>query len=76
MGEGNALAAVLGTGNLGNGLGGDIAGSGKAAGLFNHGLADDGAVLEHIFQIYQTAVMHMLRKIVGIMEMNQPLFVG
>ena len=76
VGERDALTAVLGACNLGNGLGGDITGRGKAVGLFNHGLADDGAVLKHVFQIDKAAVVHMLRKIIGIMKMNNTLFMS
>ena len=44
--------------------------------LLDHCSADDSAVLQHIFEIYQIAVMHMLSIIIGIMEMNDPLFVS
>ena len=37
---------------------------------------DDGAVLQHIFQIHQIAVVHMLGIIVGVMEMNDALPMG
>ena len=45
----------------------------KLFGLVDHRLTDNRAVLEHILQIYQTAVMHMLCKIICIMEMNDSL---
>ena len=76
VGQSNALAAVLGTGDLSDSLGSDVAGCGEGVRSLNHGLADDGSVLQHIFQIYQTAVMHMLGKIIGIMEMNDAFFVS
>ena len=76
MGQGDTLAAVLGTGNLGDCLCCDITGCGKAAGLFDHGFADNGSILEHIVQIDQAAVMHMLCEIVGIMKVNQSFFVS
>ena len=44
--------------------------------LFNHRLADDGAVLQHIFQIDKVAVVFFLGKIVGIVEMDNAFVVG
>ena len=38
--------------------------------LLDHGLGDDRAVLEHILKIDQAAVMHMLCKIVGVVEVD------
>ncbi len=42
--------------------------------FFNLRFADDRAVLEHVLQIHQIAVVHVLRKIIGIMKMNNALF--
>ena len=75
MGQGNALPAVLVAGHLCDDLGGDIAGCGETVGLLDHGAADDRAVLEHILQIDQIAVMHMLGIIIRIMKMDDPLAV-
>ena len=72
MGQGNTLTAILGTCDLGNRLGSHITCSGKAVRFLDHCLADHSSVLQHIVQIYQAAVMHMLCKIVCIMEMDQP----
>ena len=44
-------------------------------GLLDHGAADDRAVLEHILQIDQVAVVHMLGIVIRIMEMDDPLTV-
>ncbi len=68
--QGNALTAILRTCNLCNNLCGNITCGRKAVGLLDHCFADNSTVLQHILQIYQTAVMHVLRKIIGIMEMN------
>ena len=76
MGQADALAAVLVGGHLCNDLGGNVAGGGKAVGLFNIGAGDDGAVLQHILQIDQVAVVHVLGKVVGIVEVDQALLMG
>ena len=39
----------------------------------DHGTRDDGAILQHVFQIHQVAVMHMLREVVGIVEVDDAL---
>ena len=44
-------------------------------GLLNPGLADHGAVLQHILQIDQIAVVHVLCEIVGVVEMDDALLV-
>ena len=41
--------------------------------FFDHRAADHCAVLEHVFQIDQIAVVHMLGVIIGIVEMDDPL---
>jgi hypothetical protein len=69
MGKSDALSAVLRAGDLGYALGGDVAGRGKALGLFDHGIRDDRSVLQHFLKIYQTAVIHMLYEIITVMEM-------
>ncbi len=76
VGQGDGLAAVLGAGHLGNDLRGHVAGSGEAVGFLNHGLGNDSAVLQHVFQIHQAAVVHVLGKIVGIVKVDDALFVG
>ena len=72
----NRLAAVLVRGNLSNDLGGDIARSGKAMRLFNHRAGDNGAVLEHIIQIHEVAIVHMLSEVVRVMEVNEPFIMS
>ena len=56
-------------------LGGNVAGGGEAVGLLDEGARNDGAVLEHILQIDQVAVVHMLREVVGVVEVDQALLV-
>ena len=51
-------------------------GGGEAVGFLDIGAGDDGAVLEHIFQVDQVAVVHVLCEVVGIVEVDQPLLVS
>ena len=73
VGQADALAAVLVGCHLCNDLGGDVAGGGEAVRLFNIGAGNDGAVLQHVLQIHQIAVVHVLGKVVGIVEVDQTL---
>ena len=43
--------------------------------FIDKGFADYRTVFQHILQIDQIAVVHMLRKIIGVMEMNQPFLI-
>ena len=76
VGQGDGLAAVLVGGHLGDDLGGDVAGGGEGVGLFNQGAGDDGAVLQHVLQVHQVAVVHVLGVIVGIVEVDDAGVVG
>ena len=42
--------------------------------FFNHGVGNNRTVLEHIFQIDQIAVVHVLCEIVGVVEVDDTLF--
>ena len=44
--------------------------------LGDHGLGNDSAVLKHVLQVHQVAVMLLLREIIGIMEMDDAFFMG
>ena len=76
MGQGDRLAAVLVRGHLRHDLGGDIAGSGEAVGPLDEGTGDDGAVLQHILQVHQITVVHVLGVIISVMEVDDALPVG
>ena len=76
VGKADGLAAVLVGSYLCDDLGGDIAGGGEGMGLFNQGAGNDSAVLQHVFQIHQIAVVHMLGIVVGIVEMDNAELVG
>ena len=70
VGQGNTLTTVLRTCNLCDDLCGDVTCGRKTVRLFDHGFADNSSVLQHILQIDQTAIVHVLCEIVCIMEMN------
>ena len=76
MRQRNALAAVLVGCHLRNDLCGNVAGGRKAVGFINASTRNHSAVLQHIFQIDQRAVKHVLGKIVGIVEMNSAIIVS
>ena len=76
MGQADALAAVLVGCHLGDDLGGDVAGRGEGVRLFDQRTGNDGAVLQHVVQVDQVTVVHVLGKIVRIMEMDDAIFVG
>ena len=76
MRQRNALAAILGAGNLSHCLCRDIACRGKAVGLLDQGSADNRAVLEHVLQVHQAAVVHMLGKVIRVMEVDDAFFMG
>ena len=76
MRQGNGLSAILVGRHLGDDLGGDVAGGGEGMGLLDQGAGDDGAVLQHVLQIHQIAVVHMLGIIVRVMEMDDAGLVG
>ena len=75
MRQRDALAAILVGGHLGDDLGGDIAGGGKAVGPLDQRAGDNGAVLQHILHVHQITVVHMLGEIVGVVEMDNSLIV-
>ena len=76
MSQRDGLSAVLVAGYLRHDLGGDVAGGGEAVGLLDQRSGDDGAVLQHILQIDQVAVVHMLGVIIRVMEVDDALIVG
>ena len=76
VGQADALAAVLAGRHLSDDLGGNVAGGGEGMGLFNEGAGDDGAVLQHVVQVDQVAVVHVLGKVVGVVEVDDAFLVG
>ena len=75
MRQADALPTVLAGGYLCDDLGRNVAGGGETVGLINAGTADDRTVLEHIFQVDQVAVVHMLCEVVGVVEMDNAVLV-
>ena len=73
VGQADALAAVLAGRDLRDDLRGNVAGRGEGVRLFNQGAADDRAVLQHIVQIDEVAVVHVLGVVVGIVEVDDAL---
>ena len=76
MRQGEGLSAILVAGHLRHDLGGDVAGGEEAVGLLDHGLGNDGAVLQHVLQVDEVTVVLLLGEVVGIVEMNDALLVG
>ena len=76
MGKADGLTTVLVGCNLGNDLGSDVAGGGEGVGLFDASAGNNRAVLQHILQVYQIAVVHMLGIVVGVMEVDDTGIVG
>ena len=73
--EGNRLASILVRGYLRDDLGGDVAGGGKAVRALDLGAADHRSVLQHVVQVDQVAVVHVLGVVVGVVEMDDSFLV-
>ena len=76
MGETDALPAILVGGHLCNNLCGDIAGGGKTMWCIYFSAAYNSTVAQHIFKVNKVAIMHMLGKIIGIVEVNYAAIVS
>ena len=75
MGKGFTLTTILTACDLRHNLRCHITSSSKRMGLFDQSAVDYCTVLQHIFEIHQTAIVHTLYIIVGIMEMDNALVV-
>ncbi len=73
MGKRNALSAILAAGHLRHDLRRHVAGRAETVGLFDPRSRDHGSVLQHILKIHKVAVMHVLREVVRIVEMDDPI---
>ena len=69
----NGLAAILVGGDLRDDLRGDVAGRGEAVRLFDERAGDDRAVLQHILEIDQIAVVHVLGEVIRVVEVDDAL---
>ena len=74
--ERDGLAAVLAGGNLGDDLRGDVAGGGEAVRALDERAGDHGAVLQHVLEVDEVAVVHVLREVVRVVEVDDALVVG
>ena len=75
MREREGLSAVLVRSDLRDDLRRDIARGEEGVRLFDHGLADDGTILQHVFQIDEVTVVLALGEIVSVVEMDDALLV-
>ena len=73
--EREGLSAVLVRSDLRDDLRRDIARGEEGVRLFDHGLADDGTILQHVFQIDEVTVVLALGEIVSVVEMDDALLV-
>ena len=48
----------------------------KLCGLLDERTGDNRAVLQHVFQVHQVAVVHVLREVVRVVEVDDALVVG
>ena len=76
VGQADGLAAVLVGGHLRDDLGGNVTGGGEGMGLLDKGAGNNRAVLEHILQIDEVAVVHMLGIVIGVVEVDDARLVG
>ena len=73
MCKADRLSTVLVRCNLCNNLHADITRGRESMGLFDLHTTNDCFLLEHVFKINQTAVVHMLSEVVLVMHMNNAL---
>ena len=66
----DTLTAVLAGCNLCNNLSGNVASSREAMGTLNQSAGNHCAILQHVIEVEQVAVVHMLGIVISIMEMN------
>ena len=75
MRERDGLAAVLAARHLGDDLCGNIARGGEHMRTLDEGARDDRAVLQHVLEIDEVTVVHVLREVVGIVEVDDAVVV-
>ena len=74
--ERDGLPAVLAGSDLGDDLRGDVACRAEAVGALDERAGDDRAVLKHVLEVHEVAVVHVLGKVIGVVEVNDALVVG
>ena len=75
MRQRDRLPAVLVGGDLRDDLGRNVARGREAVRPLDERTGDDRAVFEHIFQVHEVAVVHVLRVIVRVVEVDDALLV-
>ena len=75
MRQRDRLPAVLVGGDLRDDLGRNVARGREAVRPLDERAGDDRAVFEHIFQVHEVAVVHVLRVIVRVVEVDDALLV-
>ena len=75
MRQRDRLPAVLVGGDLRDDLGRNVARGREAVRPLDERAGDDRAVFEHIFQVHEVAVVHVLRVIVRVVEVDDTLLV-
>ena len=73
--ERDRLAAVLVGCDLRDDLRRDVAGRGERLRLLDHRLGDHRAVLQHVLEVHEVAVVHVLRVVVHVVEVDDALLV-
>ena len=74
--ERDGLAAVLAARHLGDDLRGDVARGGEHVRTLDESARDDRAVLQHVLEIDEVAVVHVLGEVVGVVEVDDTAVVG
>ena len=72
----DGLAAILAARHLSDNLGGDVACRREAMRALDECAGNHGAVLQHIFQVHKVAIVHMLREVIGVVEVDDALVMG
>ena len=75
MSQRDGLPAVLAARDLGDDLRGDVASGREAVRLLDERAGDDRAVLEHVLEVHEVAVVHVLSVVVGVVEMYDTVVV-
>ena len=72
----DGLAAVLAAGHLSDDLRGDVTRRAEAVRTLDERAGDDRAVLQHVLEVHEVAVVHMLGEVIRVVEVDDAFFVG
>ena len=76
MSQGDGLTTVLARCYLSNDLSCNVACSGEAVWTLNQSTGDNSAVLQHVIKVDEVTVVHVLCKVIGIVEVDETLVVS